>query len=405
MRLKVGIYNLHTQARGGGEKRTLVLAEHLSRGHSVFLFHGGALDVPALERYFDVDLSRVRPVALRSGNHIDGETRRRRFTGRWEETRERLDHFRKIRSFGLDIFVNNSYGSALPCPAPLGIYMCMFPPVPLASSRAERFPRRAYHKLLDSAERRLVGHAADDFINSYSAVTANSRFTADWAREVWGRRCEVVYSACDRLGPSGEKERLMLNVGRFTAAAPGVLLKRQYILLEAFRGLDRRVSDGWQLHFAGSVRRDAETLALVARLEGAAAGLPVFFHFDADLEALRRLYRRASIYWHATGYGSPAAERPDLQEHFGMTTVEAMSAGAVPVVINSGGHGETVTHAADGLLWDEPSELACHTERLMADPRLMARLAERAVSSSARFSRSAFNAGVDSIIERLVRGG
>ncbi len=88
-----------------------------------------------------------------------------------------------------------------------------------------------------------------------------------------------------------------------------------------------------------------------------------------------------------------------------MTTVEAMSAGAVPVVFNSGGHRETVAHAADGFLWDEPHELAAHTERLMADTRLRSRLAVRAVASGARFSRSAFNASVDSIIERLTRGG
>jgi len=45
---------------GGGEKLTLVLAEHLSLAHNVFLFSAEPLDVSALEKFFDVDLSRVK---------------------------------------------------------------------------------------------------------------------------------------------------------------------------------------------------------------------------------------------------------------------------------------------------------------------------------------------------------
>ncbi|HYY93508.1 MAG TPA: hypothetical protein VE713_03250, partial [Pyrinomonadaceae bacterium] len=59
MNLKIGIYNLHMQARGGGEKRTLALAEHLSRSHRVWLFVKEPPDAASLESYFGVDLSRV----------------------------------------------------------------------------------------------------------------------------------------------------------------------------------------------------------------------------------------------------------------------------------------------------------------------------------------------------------
>ena len=38
MRRKVGIYNLHMRAMGGGEKLALVLAEHLSLTNNVSLF-------------------------------------------------------------------------------------------------------------------------------------------------------------------------------------------------------------------------------------------------------------------------------------------------------------------------------------------------------------------------------
>ncbi|MDQ3920434.1 MAG: glycosyltransferase [Acidobacteriota bacterium] len=398
MGLRIGIYNLHMQARGGGEKRTLALAEHLSRSHRVWLFVKEPTDAASLESYFGVDLSRVSFVVLNEGRRVGARPRPR--SARWDALSTPFRHFLRIKSFKLDLFINNSHCSNLPCPAAHGIYMCMFPYAHPTSER--KLVRRAYRSFMDQLEERVLGCRVSDFLSSYSAVTANSRFTAGWVEQMWGRRPEVVYSVCDRMGPPADKEKIILNVGRFIDGGAGALLKRQDVLLDVFRRLTDIQTDGWQLHFAGSVARDARSLALAERLETDARGLPVFFHFDADLDDLRVLYRRASLYWHATGYGFPAREHPLLQEHFGVTTVEAMSAGAVPVVINKGGQGEIVTHALDGFLWDDAAALARQTARLIGDPRLLARMSRQAMSSSARFSRAAFNERVDAIIERLV---
>jgi hypothetical protein len=46
------------------------------------------------------------------------------------------------------------------------------------------------------------------------------------------------------------------------------------------------------------------------------------------------------FYWHATGYSYSTEKHPGVQEHFGMTTVEAMSADTAPVPINSGGRSD-----------------------------------------------------------------
>jgi glycosyltransferase involved in cell wall biosynthesis len=403
MKTGIGIYNLHMQAKGGGEKRTLALAEHLSRSCRVWLFVNEPLDLNVLERYFDVDLSRVNVVALNEARRRDARTRPRLRASRWRALAAQREHFLRIKALKLDVFINNSHYSNLPCPADAGIYMCMFPHALPSSDVAESFPRRAYHSLMDRVEKRAMGCRVAHAIGTYDAVTANSFFTAEWVQKMWGRRSEVVYSACDSMGPAaGSKEKIILNVGRFIVGGSGTLYKRQEVLLDTFDRLTDIHADGWQLHFAGSVARDAESSALAARLKDAARGRPVFFHFDADLDTLRELYRRASLYWHATGYGFPAQEYPVLQEHFGITTVEAMSAGAVPLVINSGGQREIVAHAADGFLWERLPALAAQTVRLIDDQRLMKRLSRQAVLSSARFSRAAFNAGVDLIIERLM---
>ena len=121
-------------------------------------------------------------------------------------------------------------------------------------------------------------------------------------------------------------------------------------------------NNGWQLHFAGKVAPDPQSAQLARRLVRAATGFPVTFHFGLPFDALRDLYRRSSIYWHATGYGFPADDYPDLQEHLGNTTVEAMSAGAIPVVINTGGQRELVMHERDGFVWNDLPELVKYTE-------------------------------------------
>ena len=82
----------------------------------------------------------------------------------------------------------------------------------------------------------------------------------------------------------------------------------------------------------------------------------------------RDLYGRASIFWHAAGLGEDPERHPDRYEHFGITTVEAMSAGAVPVVIDAAGQVEIVEHGANGLPLRRPRRPGDAHRRLIADP-------------------------------------
>lgn len=282
--------------------------------------------------------------------------------------------------------------------------MCMFPH---RLGRPDGEPSGARGALKGLVVKAFTGFAPERAIDSYSEVVAITRFTGDWVRKLWGREPHVVYPPCDDMGPAAAKENVILHVGRFAPEKEGDEYhhKGQRILLETFRGLTRVHEDGWRLHFVGTVGRDAESAKFAAALAEEARGFPVTFHFDAGFEELRDLYRRASIYWHATGYGYPAEEFPAKQEHFGITTVEAMSAGAVPVVINSGGQREIVTHESDGLLWDDLAGLAGQTVRLVRDQNLRVRLSRQAVLSSARFRREAFAASMNRVVESLLPGG
>ncbi|MBV9928505.1 MAG: glycosyltransferase family 4 protein [Acidobacteria bacterium] len=397
MKGNVGVYNLHMRTMGGGEKLTLALAEHLSRSHNVLLFHADPLDLAALERFFGVDLSRVRPVRLEAPGPLLRLLAKVR--GKRPPTFS-LQHYLQIKKLKLDLFINNSYASGLACPAERGVLMCMFPYSPP--------PRPAGTKdaLVDRLEKCVTGFDVGEVVASYSSVVAISRYTAEWVGRMWGREAEVVYPPCEEMGPPSAKERLILHVGRFIADVGERERhhKGQGVLLETFKQMDELRRRGWELHFAGSVGKDEESAQFARALVRGAEGHAVTFHFDAKLGELRDLYRRAAVYWHATGFGLPAEEHPAGQEHFGITTVEAMSAGAVPVVYGSGGQKEIVAHGTNGFCWKETDELSSLTHTLADDANLRERLSRQAVASSRRFGRESFDAGIDRLVERLLAG-
>ncbi len=408
----IGIYKLWLKASGGGDKKAAVLAEHFSRNHTVWLITGEEPDKAALESYFGVDLSRVRVFVVRRPvlNALRSAARcLPRFVRQTTNSEMKLDSldrlaepalYDQIKSLGLDVLINCQWASSLVCPAPLGFYMCMFPH-PMKGMSAGNGARAASIPSMPplSLERlssRLLGMSRA-VLDSYTAITANSSFTSDWIRRRWGVSAEVVYSSCEPMGPPAAKEKWIMNVGRFVG--PGRPDdKHQATMLEAFRKLKGLHAGGWQMHFAGTIPQDVRARKRTGEVVEAARGLPVVFHFNASLTELRELYRRSAIYWHATGYGYSPETSPAAQEHFGQTTVEAMSAGAVPVVINTGGQRDTVIHAENGFLWDDLDALARYTEQLAGDEELWSRLSRNAIQSSARFSREAFGSRIEKLI-------
>src|SRR5471030_1761954 len=102
--MNIAIYNLHFGTMGGGERRSALLAWHLSKRHDVTLFVLAPLSSNVVKETFGIDLTNVAIVSL-----------------------ENKDHLTEISRVHPDLFINNSHGSTLPNAAPFGIYMCMFP--------------------------------------------------------------------------------------------------------------------------------------------------------------------------------------------------------------------------------------------------------------------------------------
>lgn len=236
-----------------------------------------------------------------------------------------------------------------------------------------------------AGRRRTEPSASMGWLDSYDLVVSNSSFTAHWVRELWGRDSAVLHPPVS-LRRRGRKERSILSVGRFIPTGRGHS-KKQLELVRAFRQLvDAGLTD-WTLHLAGGLAGPGREY--FAQLEREAADYPVALHPDASGAELAALYAGATIYWHAAGLDE---EDPERLEHFGISTVEAMSAGAVPVVIGRGGLLETVRDGVDGYLCGDLDELVRRTRELSVDEPLRTGMSVSAQQRAQDFSLPAFDA-------------
>jgi glycosyltransferase involved in cell wall biosynthesis len=407
--LRIGLYSpFFGSTIGGGEKYLGVTAEAVRDafpGAKVEIMSPVPVDVGLYERMLGLNL---RGIGMRSTN---------RKPSRLKRAFAKLPTLRLYR----DLIVS---AQAVSATARYDLFISMVYVLP-AFSRARRsvilcqFPYE--QKLQMVGNPRLRGRLLGIYtwpywrlrrkvfggeIDAFQLVVCQSEYVRQWVRRLWNRESLVVNPPIDV--PEGEpdwgnKEKAIISVGRFFAGGHS---KRHDVMVNAFRELYDSGRTDWELHLVGSVHLDRpvdrDYFKRVLRLS---SGYPVHIHVDVPLEKVQDLYRRASIYWHAAGYGVDAERHPSELEHFGMTTAEAMGHGAVPVAIARGGQVEVVEHGSSGYLWESVADLKARTVELMDDPELRRRLGEGARRASCTFSRARFKEGIVNALRPLVTDG
>jgi glycosyltransferase involved in cell wall biosynthesis len=321
------------------------------RGWKTFLFTDGP--VPAeLGDDLGVDLSLLTLVEL--GADRPGRRRGREL--------QRLSTLRRhsagIRAFDLDLFVNTKYKSQLPGCGDRNIYYCHFPHrlVPEATN----LRRRVYLGALRAVERAVIDRDPRGFLATYDAIWANSEFTATHVAQRWSRQAQVVHPPCEQV-PALDKRREIAVIGRFQEPGPGAPYKAQDFLVDTFAGMTDLHRAGWRLVLAGAVRPEDE--GYLARVRRAAEGAPIDLRTNLPRTDMRGVIGRAGLYWHAQGVGQDSVRDPETQEHFGISTVEAMSAGAIPLVYGTAGPLEVVRGVQGVQPWRNRNELEELTRR------------------------------------------
>lgn len=228
-------------------------------------------------------------------------------------------------------------------------------------------------------------------------IICNSFFTKSFIDSKFKVKSVVLYPPVD-IKPISEhkRENIILTVGRFGMTLEGGNYKKQDVLIGVFKQMVNSGFKNWKLVLSISSKKEDE--AKLAILKEMAKGFPVEFLDNPDRNKLFDLYSKAKIYWHASGAGEDLLNHPEKAEHFGISTVEAMGMGVVPVVINAGGQKETVVDKQSGFLWNQTSELIAFTRKLAEDTKLWSQMSLESKKRAAFFSKDNFEKNLSKLL-------
>jgi len=380
--MKIGLYIAYWGGVGGGQRFLSVVAEVLSRQHSVeIIHHCHGFDPANVEEPMQVDLSRVH------FRYIPNITR-----PNWA-TNNPLRRLKLEREVGkevsapYDLYVDTSDIPPLFNHARRGALLVNFPLVTFeeyhghntANWRARSLPKRWLTALYQKHEWRKR-------FSSYHLFMANSEFTKHWTKQLWGQDASIVYPPLrDGLAPM-QKQKVVLSIGAFRAAQH----KKQNVTIEAFKALCFRGAKDWRYVMVGACGPTDDDKHYLENLRKSAIGFPIDIFPDVTGSELKKWLESSAILWHSMGYGVDVQREPKRMEHFGMVATEAMAAGCVPIVFNGGGLCEIVTNGKTGFLWSTPEELIRTTLQVMEDDELRGRMSLSATEDSEIFAGPAF---------------
>jgi glycosyltransferase involved in cell wall biosynthesis len=385
--VKIGLYigDGTGDGVGGAELMMGCLASAWSRCHDVTLVHHRpALTRERFEAFSNEDYGRVRFRCVPREEEPS-------------ETPDLVQRFRRARAWhrsisaGYDLFVNCGHWMPPFCHAKAGLLVVLFPfyirPHDVAEMRALPYLRRIRHRAYYEFEwrRRLAG---------YGRTVAISQFAAVWTRRRWAVAPAVVYPPVDvDCTANDDKDDLILSISRFNLRAR----KKQLEMMKAFAAFQARAGAAWRYASVGGLNATPDNHTYFAEVESVGRGCGATVEANLPLRQLDQLRRRARIFWHAMGLDENTDAYPERAEHFGISTVEAMAAGAVPVVIDKGGQTEIVEHGRSGFLWKTIEELIAYTTLLTRDRALWARMSAAARLRAQTFGRERFLSEISAV--------
>ena len=308
---------------GGGEKYILTVTEAFSKfGYRTFFtteFPYSRIRFDSLAREFGLDLSLVELATI-----------------------DNLD-------ISIDLMVTMG-NEAFPPIEPMGkvnIHHCQFP-----------FPPQT------------VTHEEVRRLEKVDIVVVNSKFTKDHylkAAESLGFKnlnVQIIHPPVDDIPAAVDRknERQIISVGRFFV---GGHTKNQHKLIGAFSQI-LETQPNSQLVLVGGLAPGRLNRDYLDHCVKIAEGLPVRIIVDSDSGTVRKLLSESSVYWHGAGLDIDPNTEPELCEHFGISLVEAMGAGCIPVVVGNGGPDEIVDFGIDGFKYHTIQGLIRRTETLFS---------------------------------------
>lgn len=357
--MRIGIYDPYLDTLSGGEKYMLSIASCLAKEHKVFIFWDKNKEAEIKQAAFKklgIDLSSAKFYRNIFSRDVSLASR-----------------FIESRKFDKIIYLSN--GSIPFVGAKLFIHF--------------QFPIEG-----------INGSSIKNRIKLFfvKKIFCNSNFTKYYIDKKLGIASNVLYPPVKiNALKSIKKENIILHVGRFSVDKNGSNYKKQDVMINVFKKIVDKGLKNWQfIMMIGTRGKDHSN---VSKLKEMGNGYSIKIIENPLNEILWEYYSKAKIYWHATGYGEDLRKYPEKAEHFGISTVEAMGSGAVPVVVNAGGQKEIVENEKNGYLWDNLEDFMKKTNDLINDVKLLEEMSKEAKIRSEFFAGDRFCKEVKGIIK------
>lgn len=265
--------------------------------------------------------------------------------------------------------------------------------------------KKAVLKILGYIPLFLITFPGDlTFLKTYNKIITISEYSKKWIKKLWGSESAILFPPVDIDSfKVGKKEKIILSVGRFF---PEHHNKKQLELAQTFKQILEQYSDemrDYTLYLVGGVGGRADHLEYVEKVRAASKNYPIEIITNIGWGELVELFARSYIFWHASGMGEDEKVHPERFEHFGITTVEAMAAGCIPVVINKGGQKEIINNGYDGFFFKDWQELKDITIKIIRGEVDVEKVRKNAISNCRKFSNSNFKKDLISIISKILK--
>ncbi|MCL5986641.1 MAG: glycosyltransferase [Actinobacteria bacterium] len=260
---------------------------------------------------------------------------------------------------------------------------------------------RSFYKMMSLFPQFILDFPLNlSFVRTYQHFISISDYVSYWLKRRWGVEAQKIYPPVDveSLRPK-DKEDIIVSVGRFFK---GHHNKKQDELVRAFRQLCDEGLKHWRLWLIGGVSGESDSQRYLDKVRSLASGYPIEIYTNIRREFLIDALGRAKVFWHAAGLGEDDERSPEKSEHFGISTVEAMASGAVPVVIAKGGQKEIVHNDYNGLLFDDVEGLKYLTMKLIDNEALLGRYARNAQKSADIFGQKQFTSDLGKHIGKIL---
>lgn len=356
--LRIGIFDPYLDSLGGGERYVLTVAEHLSENHQVEILWTGQNLKNKIKNRLEINLDKAR--------FVDNIF-----------TREKNILIKLLKTRQYDLIFYLSDGSL---------------PITLAKKNILHFQT----PLVNPKGKTLLNKLK---LSRFNRIICNSNFTKNFIDKIFGVKSIVIYPPVDIANflPQNKqsfsaKKNLILTVGRFTAFQES---KKQKMMIEVFKKMIDQGLTGWEFILIGGLLDN--DLEYFRKLENLSVDYPIRLLSNLPFVDLKKYYGQAKIYWHAAGFGENEEREPMAMEHFGISTVEAMASGCVPIVYAGGGQREIVNHARNGFLWQKEKELIDYTLTLVKNSDLRTVIMSESIKRSKNFSKEVFLRRIDEI--------